>query len=265
MGDAGDEGAVGERGAPSPEPVPPPTARRRGGLLALVVVITLIVAATASAVRLGDLVSRPTRLAQTPAAPRGQGSFAFFAHQPGSDRPVGYDPCRPIHLVVNPHGAPADWVQLVQTAIEHTSQATGLRFEYDGTTDDRISERSDTLVSWRSPPPVLVAWTSTDELGDLAGDVAGLGGSSWVETKPGLRQYVTGIVALDVAEFATIALRPDSQAEEQAIMDHEFGHLVGLDHVHDPGELMNEDNLGRTTYGPGDLEGLAAVGSTPCR
>ena len=54
------------------------------------------------------------------------------------------------------------------------------------------------------------------------------------------------------------------RANLQAIVDHEFGHLVGLDHVTDPGELMAEVNLGRTSYGPGDLEGLARLGAIPC-
>ena len=53
-------------------------------------------------------------------------------------------------------------------------------------------------------------------------------------------------------------------AEQQAIVDHEFGHVVGLDHVHDPRELMNEDNVGLTTYGPGDREGLARLGAIDC-
>ena len=54
------------------------------------------------------------------------------------------------------------------------------------------------------------------------------------------------------------------RANLQAIVDHEFGHLVGLDHVDDPGELMAEVNIGRTSYGPGDLEGLARLGAIPC-
>ena len=47
-------------------------------------------------------------------------------------------------------------------------------------------------------------------------------------------------------------------------MDHEFGHVVGLDHVDDPAELI-QYNMGVTAYGPGDLEGMARLGSIPCR
>ena len=55
------------------------------------------------------------------------------------------------------------------------------------------------------------------------------------------------------------------RANMQAIVDHEFGHVVGLDHVSDPGELMYQSNVGMTDYGPGDLEGMARLGSIPCR
>ncbi|MDP9497989.1 MAG: M10 family metallopeptidase domain-containing protein [Actinomycetota bacterium] len=44
---------------------------------------------------------------------------------------------------------------------------------------------------------------------------------------------------------------------------HELGHLVGLAHVEDPGQLMHPQ--GRiAAYGAGDLRGLAAAGSGPC-
>ena len=55
------------------------------------------------------------------------GSFRFSLTQRGSNEPVGYDPCRPIEVAVNPAGAPADYEELVGTAMEHTSDATGLR------------------------------------------------------------------------------------------------------------------------------------------
>ena len=46
---------------------------------------------------------------------------------------------------------------------------------------------------------------------------------------------------------------------------HELGHLVGLDHVDDPNELMYPRAAERTSYGPGDLKGLALLGAIPCR
>jgi hypothetical protein len=39
---------------------------------------------------------------------------------------------------------------------------------------------------------------------------------------------------------------------------------ASLDHVDDPSELMYDRNVGLTEFGPGDREGLAALGSGSC-
>jgi hypothetical protein len=77
-------------------------------------------------------------------------------------------------------------------------------------------------------------------------------------------RYVTGGVTLDRAVFQELSKSADGRREARAIVLHEFGHLVGLAHVKDPDELMNGENLGLLDFGPGDLAGLARVGSTPC-
>ena len=199
------------------------------------------------------------RLGEVPSVARGQGSYAFTATQRGSKEPVAYDPCRVIEVAVNPEGAPDDYDELVDTAIERTGDATGLRFVRVGTTDDRDFSRRAGIAS---RPPVLVAWATSEEVPDLEGDIAGIGGSAAMDAGTGRLRYVTGIVVLDQDTFGDF--EDDEQPLAQAIMDHEFGHLVGLDHVDDPGELMNDGNVGVTTYGPGDREGLARLGSVAC-
>ena len=52
---------------------------------------------------------------------------------------------------------------------------------------------------------------------------------------------------------------------ENYVITWAIGHLVGLAHVRDPGELMSATNEGQLRYGPGDLEGLARLGSIKCR
>ena len=194
------------------------------------------------------------RLDAAPVVPEGPGSYRFMQTQPQSNKPVGYDPCRAIEVEVNPQGAPEGYDELVDTAIAHTSGATGLRFERVGLTDRRPPK----LATARRQA-VLVAFATSDEVPELAGDVAGIGGSTAVERGFRDRRYVTGQVVLDAEVFEDI---PDADA--QAIVDHEFGHLVGLDHVDDPRELMYADNVGLTSYGPGDLKGLARLGNISC-
>jgi predicted Zn-dependent protease len=48
-------------------------------------------------------------------------------------------------------------------------------------------------------------------------------------------------------------------------MLHELGHLVGLDHVDDPGQLMYPVTaLAVTDYAAGDLRGLHRLSTGPC-
>jgi len=206
-------------------------------------------------------------LATVPLLPEGDGSFAFMKTQRGKPKvPVTYDPCKKIELTINPDGAPDDYRDYVETAADHISSVSGLKFAIVGTTDERPSENrpaEDVSRYGRGWSPVLVAWSDNDEIPELAGDVAGLGGSS-AATVFGKTVYVTGGVTLDRESFDEMLRRPGGRAQAQAIIDHEFGHLVGLDHVKDRGELMNAENNGRTTWGPGDKAGLSRLGRGPC-
>lgn len=206
----------------------------------------------------------PDRAGTTVDFTPGEGTFAFLQTQPGSQDPVGYDPCHPIEYVVNPEGAPSFWRELVDTAVAHTEAASGLKFEFQGTTDQRPFDAEQRGPFAGSARPAVIGFADEGEISALAGDVAGIGGSMATGSTFGRRYYVTGSVALDTDVF-TRPLGLGDRNELQAITDHEFGHLVGLGHVQDPHELMNGHNIGRTTYGPGDLEGLARLGQVPCR
>lgn len=187
------------------------------------------------------------------------GSHGYLNTQRGSREPVGFSPCREIHYVVNPTGAPAGWEGHVDAAVSEVEARTGLAMTYDGTTDDRdFTGRLDA-----DPKPVLIGWAVEDEVGVLADDVAGVGGPTMVEIG-GRRTYVTGSVVLDSDTTARMSRMRDGDDLQVALLLHELGHLVGLDHVEDEGELMFPLAITRTTYGPGDLEGLAALGSVDC-
>ena len=180
--------------------------------------------------------------------------------------PVTYDPCKKIEVVINPDGAPDDYRDFVETAMDHISKASGLQFDIIGTTDERPSKDRPAEDASRYGPgwsPVLVAWSDNDEISELSGDIAGLGGSA-AATVFGRTVYVTGGVTLDREAFDQMLRRPEGRAQAQAIVDHEFGHLVGLDHVKDRGELMNAENNGQLTWGPGDRAGLSRLGRGPC-
>lgn len=168
---------------------------------------------------------------------------------------------------MNPEGAPEGSIELVMSAIKVIEGATGLRFDYQGTTAARPQWEAETVPVILGKPrasPVLVSWATEDEVEQLAGNVAGVGGSVALAGSDGVRRYVTGGITLDREAFARIDDADTARAQEFAILLHEFGHLVGLDHVEDQGELMNATNSGRLNFGPGDLRGLAEIGSIAC-
>ncbi len=106
-------------------------------------------------------------LGAVPSVAQGEGSYECTATQRGSREPVAHDPCRIIEVAVNPEGAPDNYDELVDTAIERTGDATGLAFQRVGATDDRDFTRRGSAIATR--PPVLVAWASPEEVPDLEG------------------------------------------------------------------------------------------------
>ena len=197
------------------------------------------------------------------------GEYRFLAHQPGRpDDPVTYDPCRTLHVVVNDELAPPGSDGLVVEAATTVAAATGLHIVVDGRTDEQ--PRKDRPLRdpgryGRGWSPVLLAWTTPEQVPRLAGRTAGLGGSSRVvDDLSGRSTYVTGTVSLDAPDLTAILARPGGGALVRAVVMHELGHVVGLGHVDDAGELMYRDNHGRTSFGSGDLAGLAALGRGRC-
>ena len=207
-------------------------------------------------------VVRSLPLGTPPAVMETGGTFRFLRTQAGRPGvPVAYDPCRTVRYEVNVDLAPPGGDRIIRSAVQSISAATGLVFEHVGPTHRLPSRR---VMSSRRLP-VLVAWTTPDTVPELAGRVAGLGGSTAVlDDYADELEYVTGTVSLDAPQLQTVLAQPGGSSHVRAIVMHELGHLVGLDHVSDSNELMHQDNVGQLDLGPGDREALAALGSGRC-
>ena len=200
-------------------------------------------------------------LGTPPQAPKGVGTFSFSAEQTTTDEPVAYDPCRTIDWAVHDELAPPGTDRLVEEAVEEVARATGLVFVRQEADED-ADYHSVTALDGRSP--VIIDWTTPRAVRGLIGSTAGIGGSAFLTDSTGERVYVTGAVALDTPQLRRLLARPAGAALVRTIVLHELGHVVGLDHVDDRNELMYREGTTRRHFGPGDLEGLAALGSGRC-
>jgi hypothetical protein len=240
---------------PLPPPPPPlPRRGRRGAAVAAIVILALVVASGGILVGFG----RP--------APS-QGTFRFI-ERTATGAPVRWNPCEPIHYVVNLADAPEGALGDLRGAITRVSKATGIRFTYEGETDATVEFQTHAgyytqTVEGGHWLPVLVIWLTHEEFTNW---VTQEGVVAFAHPEPGSTdfdgQYVSGLVVVDAEAGLPIGF--DQRYSDGLVLMHELGHLIGLAHVSDPNELMytSQRVAGNPIddWGPGDREGLRELG-----
>ncbi len=249
-------------------------AAARGWALALapLVVVGLLWSTRAMAVTPPPGLGEGPRVAAVLGSPDPAGSSSatrYLQVQADGRTPVSWSPCRPIHYVVRPNGMPPGGQQLLEDAIAQVSALSGLRFVYDGTTDEdvdpegrRAYQRSRYGDRWA---PVLVVWGNPSHEGGYVGGIplAGWAGPFPATAGDGSDVYVSGWMDLD-ADWSAEMIARGGQQYVSAVMLHELGHLVGLDHTPDDGLLMSPNNVGALQFAPVELRGLESLGAGKC-
>jgi hypothetical protein len=159
-------------------------------------------------------------------------------------QPVTYSSCKLIQVAVYPEGGPPDAEQLVREAVDQVRAVTGLDIVVIGAFGGHAPNWNFEAAPVTYEDPVSVSWQDGDAIAQLTDEIA-------------------GTIALSRDFYQQLASTGD-HAEELAVLLHEFGHVMGRDHVDWSAELMYRYNIGKTEYGAGDLEGLRFLGRGPC-
>ena len=187
------------------------------------------------------------------------GSYRFDYEDPLTGEPVRFDPCEPIHYVINERSAPPWAVEDLHGAVERISEASGLSFQYDGVTDEPVS-----LVRSAYQPgrygerwaPILVGWT---DLSDVSEESVAIADSVFLANEDLIPVRVTGSVIMDTGSYLASGFGYGITTGE--VFLHELSHVLGLTHVSDPTQLMHQEvALGPAVLGRGDRGGLASLG-----
>jgi hypothetical protein len=195
----------------------------------------------------------------------GDGTYVYMQHQEGNPNvAVTYSSCKPVRVELNLDGVTDKDLarQVILGAMGEVSAASGLQLQYVGETKRRPRWPDPTLSVEGGAWPVIVAFATADEVAGLRGN-AGLGGSTTIHNDWGF-VYVTGTVALETGYFNALLARRGGPVKGRAIVMHELGHVLGLNHVKDPHEVMNGHGVRTNHLGRGDRRGLARLGQGPC-
>lgn len=208
----------------------------------------------------------PSPGASPTARARVDGAFKFLELVGGA--PVRWNPCETISFAVNTDGATSSIKPDLHEALARVTRATQIEFVSVGTTEETFL-RAYQRMRYRGvirKAELIIIWVDHGDyqailrrLHDPRPSIA------FAKTMAGLYadqdQYFGGIIVMD-AEATSQRGFGHSYAHGSVLL-HELGHIMGLDHVKDPDQLMysgRHPNYGLQDFGDGDLEGLRRIG-----
>ncbi|MFM8351692.1 MAG: matrixin family metalloprotease [Actinomycetales bacterium] len=190
----------------------------------------------------------------------GDNSQYRFIHVDAQGQPAQWDPCRPLIYQVDTRRIPGDYLPYVHEAMGRLRQATGLDFMYGGepsaevAADPRKLPDSTILIGWSDPTALPILDGSSLAVADLIP----------VKTADQRLRIRNGWVILDSTENLTPGFVADKSLGQ--VLLHELGHVMNLDHVLEPIQLMYPylSDVSPADYANGDLAGLAWARSPGC-
>ena len=191
--------------------------------------------------------------------PRGRGGQHEFLY----GRRTRWDSCREVRWKFNDSRAPRRGLKQVKAAVRRVHAATGLEFDYRGTTDRKANPLGDHVAG----AAVVIGWRSARAFRRHIGSpqVVGLAG----------QRYLTGYRDADGAVHKTKQAGVMLNAAHRLgggfgrgttwgeVVVHELGHVVGLDHADSRKQVMYYSTTPyNADLGAGDLTGMRQLGDT---
>ena len=175
----------------------------------------------------------------------------------GSGKPVRWLACKPIEYRINPAGMPAGMTPVVQRVMRTVARQTGARFRYAGRTTHGFTSDSHART-----PTIYVAFTGKAHVAKQSfswpGQI-GVGGpaAGWYLTDSGstFEAVTYGRVLLSTRFHGT---RIGPGVTWEALILHEVGHALNLEHRSSPTAVMHASLTSRSParFTTGEVEAL---------
>ena len=190
-------------------------------------------------------------------------------------KPARWNPCGgPHQVLVNLAGAQAGALTDLRTGLARLDAVTGLKFDIVGETSAVPGERWGQEGVSGAWPPVLIAWRSFSGTAD-SGDAAHTT-PVWVQNAQRRLVFVSAAIVFNTDDNGLYHSGPGGTMSRLGLVEHELGHLAGLDDIPGPGleqagsdgavghELMDRLVGSVDRYQTGDIRGLTLLGRGGC-
>jgi len=188
--------------------------------------------------------------------------------------PIRWPACTPMHWRYNPAGEPSSGaIEVVRGALSEISAAAGIQMIDDGVTsidvsdpdqDDEVAE-GEVVIGFAPPgsPPIQRSGSPDDaSSSESSAFVWGSARARWRGS-----DITRAVVALNSEVASKLPLDFNSRNSLGAVLLHEIGHVVGLQHVGASTQIMAtaQPQHPHGHLGTGDLAGLATLRNRPCK